>query len=130
MRRKLGTLAGCAILCIGGFLVLFTRTYYPNHVVGLFLIVIGPVVAARLRGTPADVKAANAYGLVYVRWWQNLKATWPAGSAVLAIFLFSFYLLHLDAVEGYEQVFPVYFFAGAGLALMGYALYLFAPRQT
>jgi hypothetical protein len=130
MRRKLGTLLGLAIVCVGGSLVLLTRTFYPNHVLGIFLIMIGPIVAARVRGTPADIKAANAYSLAYVRQWQNLKRTWPAGVTVSALLFLSFYLLHLDAVEGYEQVFPVYFFAGAGLVFMGYILYLGVPRQN
>jgi hypothetical protein len=115
------------VLIAGGALFFSTTSFYPYHIIGIMLIMAGPMITARLRG---DTKATSVYALIYVRWWQNLKATWPVGAAVSTAFLVSFYLLHRDAVEGYEQVFPVYFFAAAGLALMGYVLYLSVPRPN
>jgi len=127
LARAPATLIGLAAVLTGGVLFVSAATFFPYRLLGILLVMAGPAIITRLRG---DTEAANANGIVYVQWWRNLKRTWPAGAAVSAVFLFSFYLLYRDGAEGYEQVFPVYLFFSALLALLGYVLYLFVLRQT
>jgi hypothetical protein len=51
------------------------------------------------------------------------------GAAIVGTVALSFYLLHLDAVSGGGDVFPVLFFTASGFVLMGYMIYLLAPQR-
>jgi hypothetical protein len=129
VNRTVALSIGFAMICFGAALFFFTRSFLPYHVLGILLIMAGPMVTARLRGDAIGKKAANAYALAYERQWQNLKRTWPLGAAIVGTVALSFYLLHLDAVSGGGDVFPVLFFAASGFVLMGYMIYLLAPQR-
>ena len=55
---------------------------------------------------------------------SKLKDSWPLGLSIALSVIESFYLLHLDAVEGHDQVFPVLYFTGAVLMGMAYYIYV------
>ena len=129
MNRTVALLIGVGIICLGAILFLFTQTFYPYHVIGVLLIMAGPLVTARLRGGTAGNKVADAYALAYGRQWQNLKRTWPVGIVIIGVLALSLYLLHLDAVSGDGDVFPVVFFTAAGFVAMGYMIYLLRSQR-
>ena len=93
------------------------------HIIGVLLVLAGPMVATRLRGSSVWNRAASANALALERQWQNIKRTWPVGAAIVVIFALSYYLMQRDDAAGAEDLFPLVLFMGSFFLAMGYLVY-------
>jgi len=53
------------------------------------------------------------------------RSSWPFAVACGVLIAGSFYVLHLDALHGHDELTPVLFFAFSGLCGMAYLIYIF-----
>jgi hypothetical protein len=117
-------LAAAVILVGVGALLFFPQAYpFPIRAFGIILITVAGTVARSrsIAGSPVHASPELTYRERQVR---NFKKTWPFGTVVAVALGSSFYLLHLDAIGGGNQIFPVIAFAAMGLLTMGYIAYL------
>jgi hypothetical protein len=110
-----------------GLLMMMTATLLVRlqtldiKILGVILLSSGILVSALARPTP---KTDNPFGLFRDRDRKGWKRSWPTGLASFVLLAGAFYLLHLDAIAGHNNVACVLFFAFSAICWMSYIIYL------
>jgi hypothetical protein len=127
--RKFALLGSSVLVVCGAAFRALSPTDAWTYSLGVWLLLAGGVALASCIGVSSQAQGQQT--LVEAVWrhhWLNMKQTWKLGAAVAVALVVSFYALHIDAVNGAEQVWPVYFFAGSGFSALIYYMYI-AGRQ-
>ena len=123
--QRLRVIASIVLVTVGAATILTTAAGTNWHLLGYALLLGGNaslLLAARLKRV--ELGFGDPSLSVMQRKLANFKQTWPLGLAVILIAAFSFYELHVSAITGATNVWPVYLFTFSGLALMAYWLFL------
>lgn len=88
---------------------------------GILLIAITPMIFGLARGSKST---SASYAVLSSGKRHKMISTWPIGLTIFCSLIGSFYLLHLDALNGHDDVFPVYYFSLSTIMAMGYFIYV------
>ena len=115
--------ASVALLGVGALLFFVQDNSFVIRAFGIVLIIVASFVA-RSKPSPASSLQGSSVLTYRERQVRNFKKTWPIGIVIISAFGASFYSLHIDAISGGNEIFPVIAFTVMGLIGMGYIAYL------
>ena len=123
--QRLRIIASIVLVTIGATTIFTTAAGTSWHLLGYALLLGGSVgLSLAVRVRRMELGYGDPSLSVMQRKLANFKQTWPLGLAVILLVAFSCYELHLSAITGATEVWPVYLFTFSGLALMAYWLFL------
>ena len=103
---------------VGGLITFLISSNFMLKIFGLIAIMISPTFYKK---RDMSIKHNdNGYQSIV----DNIKKSYIYAILISLVFAFSFYLLHIDAVDGHKETFPVFFFAFSGLMMMGYWVFV------
>jgi lipid-A-disaccharide synthase-like uncharacterized protein len=114
---------GSGLVAIVAGAVLFVLGSDDMKLVGIVLVSMSPVILSRVLRD--KLPASRPIYDPPVTQLDAVRSSWPLAVACGVLVAGSFYVLHLDAEHGHDEVAPVLFFAFSGLCGIAYLIYIF-----
>ena len=118
--RRLAFLGlGFSLILMGS--VLYVLGSKETRILGIALVSLSSVSFTAIRSPKSTIHPVCTPSIVTQM--NVVKSTWPVALGVSLFILVSFYLLHLDAVNGGADLAPVLLFSASAICGMAYFIY-------